>query len=362
MKLHKLCPLESHELADKLPMIEGPALKQFDEQVKKDGRITHAIVIVRKGDDIGFGRKHEGPDKIIAGRNRIVVALDNGIKWDDIPKRDFDVTKDGPIEQFVLREDVTGRRHLDGPQRALIAAALSKTLLEQEKKVKAAGVTAAAGDTTDADTGKKGDKPKDGGRKSHDARKKAAKALDVSEDAVKKANAISPYKDLVDAVQKKTMSLDAAAQEAATRRNAEKAKKKEKQLVDERKDAIQSLKETYGEKNLFVARVTSGKIFGKPNEDLKGHKDLLTFVELTTAQQKAFMPLLFEGLSLKEAQELQASKPEQDWTARELTNYAILNGLGSKAESKKFDFDGCIVEVSLNREQTTAIKAITSKA
>lgn len=360
--LHPKCPIAAHPLANELPLLDGERAAEFRKTIELDGRVHIPIVIIRKGADIGLGRKYEGEDAIIAGRNRVIQALESGIPWDDskrLPRREFDLKSDGPtIEQFVLREDVSGRRHLNDASRAIIAAKLAKSLVLEVPKAED-GKGSEEGKDPESPKGKadtKADKPKE--RASHEARKTAAKTLAVSEDSVKKAALISKYDELEKAVQNKKLSLDAAYTQACARRDAEKAKKQANKLQDERKDAILYLKNTFGEKNLFVADVVKKKVFG---DERHGHRDLLLFVELTLPHQRALIPLLLDKKTLKEANEIFSAKSvDPNWTAEDLIHKAVCAGL-SKTGEKSFDIGEFKVTISANKDVLKRLEQIVSK-
>ena len=356
--LHPKCPIDAHPLANELPLLDGERAAEFRKTIELDGRVHTPIVIIRKGADIGLNRKYEGEDAIIAGRNRVIQALESGIPWDDskrLPRRDFDIKSDGPtVEQFVLREDVSGRRHLDANSRAIIAAKLAKSLIVESPKAEAA----VANDGKEAPNSEdvKDDKPKE--RASHAARKTAAKTLQVSEDSVKKASLIEKYDDLAKAIQAKKISLDAAYTQACQRRDAEKSKKQANKLQDERKDAILYLKNTYGEKNLFVVDVIKKKVFG---DERHGHRDLLLFNELTVAHQRALIPLLLDKKSLKEANEIFSAKEvDPNWSAEDLIHKAICNGL-AKTEEKAFDIGEFKITISAKKDVCKRLEQLVSK-
>lgn len=368
--LHAKCPLPAHPLANELPMLEPKAAAKFRETVELDGKIHTPIVIVRNGADIGLGRKYDGPDAIITGRQRTVQALEIGIPWEDdtrLPKRDFNVATDGPtIEQFVLREDVNGRRHLDPAQRAIIAANLAKVLLAEIEKEQASKPSDNASDAAAvADSGVSG-KTKDGkakdqdGKKraSHEAREKAAKTLNVSVDAVKKASLVNKYNDLAEALKQKTIKLDAAYKQACERRDTEKAKAQQTKHQNERKDAILCLRNTFGEKSLFVDAVIKKKVFG---DEKHGHRDLLLFNELPLANQRAVIPLLLDRKSLKEANEIYAAKDVgPEWSVEDLIHRAITGGLGAKDE-KAFSVGEFTVTVSTSKDNLKRLVQLVSK-
>lgn len=363
--LHAKCPLPSHPLADELPMLDKDRAADFRKTIEVDGKVHTPIVIVRKGANIGLGRVYDGPDAIITGRQRTVQALELGIPWEDnarLPKRDFDLAADGPtIENFVLREDVHGRRHLDDPARAIIAANLAKQLqaeLEKGKKDVAAADAAAS-------SAVKGDKPAaakkgDNKRPSHEARKQAAKTLNVSEDSVKKAQLVSKHDDLAEKLKAKKITLDAAYKQATERRDAAKAKSQAEKIQNERKDSILYLRNTFGEKSLFVGDVIKRKVFG---DERHGHRDLMLFVELPLANQRAVIPLLMDRKTLKEANEVYVAKDvDQSWSVEELIHRAVVTGLGPKTDSKTFEVGEFKVTVTTSKDNLKRLEQLVTKS
>ncbi len=369
--LHKNCPYPAHPLCEQLPLIEGDRLKEFRETISSVGKVTTPVVVIKSGSDIGHGRKYDGPDAILDGRHRIINALDLGIKWEEIPVRLYSFDNDDTPESLALRE-VKGRRHIiDNIQRALLAANFAKGITaaitaeqeaaaEAKKAAKEAKKAAAAGGTVEPEPEPEAqpEEPK-GKRASHIAREQAAKEAGVSVDSVKKALSIQKHPDLVKAVENKKMSLEAANTEASRRRDVEKAQKNAEKIEGQRKGSIMLLKNTFGQNNAFVKRVVSGKIFGKPTEDPKGHKDLLTFCELSVEQQRALIPLLYNAISFKDAQAVMSEKPDDTWSVRDVINHCIANGL-DKA-STDFDFGGEIVSITIDKSRAKEIKTLISK-
>lgn len=368
--LHKNCPYPAHPLCEQLPLIEGEKLAEFRETIKSVGKVTTPVVVIKSGSDIGHGRKYEGPDAILDGRHRVINALDLGIKWEEIPVRFYSFDNDDTPESLALRE-VKGRRHIiDTIQRALLAANFAKGITaaitaEQEaaaeaKKAakEAKKATVAAGGTVEPEPEAQPEEPK-GKRASHIAREQAAKEAGVSVDSVKKAQSIQKHPDLVKAVEGKKMSLEAANTEASRRRDVEKAQKNAEKIEGQRKDSLMLLKNTFGQNNAFVKRVVSGKIFGKPTEDPKGHKDLLTFCELSVEQQRALIPLLYNSISFKDAQAVMSEKPDDTWSVRDVISHVIANGF-DKA-STDFDFGGEIVSITIDKSRAKEIKTLISK-
>jgi hypothetical protein len=371
MKLHPKCPLQSHALADELPMLEGERKSEFQQLIKQNrekGIAIDPIVIIRKGADIGYGRTHDGDDVILLGRNRVVAELENGTEWDKIAKRDYSLKKDGTPENAVFTDDIGGRRHLTDAARAILAAKFVGKINELEEASKPKDEPAKVDHGKDHSGGVATGEKASGERPSHKNRKEAAKKAGVSEDAVKKAQAISKFPELEKQVKANKLSLDAAAKQASELRNAEQAQAKAKKIAQQRKDALMLLKTNFGTDNPFVKRVVSGKIFGNPQEDARGHKEFLLFNELTLSQQRHLMPLLFDGHSLKKAQAIQLLKitpaSVKTMTASELEDHAVSNGLGvdGKTESKKYETDNSVIEVKLNAERKKEVAAITSKS
>jgi hypothetical protein len=373
-------PLPVHPLANKFPMLSGERQKAFQAKVQSAGRITDAVVIIRKGSEIGFGNTYDGPDAILDGRNRTMNGILSGIKWDDIPQRDYSLTKDGPVEEFIDRTNGVGRRHLTEQELTLAAADLSKELFNREKEalekdkkvfsfVESALVTAppapASKPATEADSKKpaakkaKAEKTVKAKRLSHEAREKAAKQLGVSVDSVKKAASIQSHPDLVDKYKAGTISLDLAAREAAARKAAESAKKNATSIVEQRKESLTYLSTTFGKTNAFVQRVVSKKIFG---DESTGHKDLRAFCELKHENAIALIPLLWEGLTFKAAQEIYAGKPDASWSANDLRLLALSKGLGRDGKTvKSFTFGDVSFTVEITKTDAAASKALVTR-
>lgn len=109
--------LSAHPLADAFPMIEGEARAEFEADVARHDLRTPIVML-------------EG--LILDGRNRYLAAVKEGIiaadvDWRAHPSqfRIFNPAVEGSPLDFVLSENLTGRRHLTPSQRAMIAARLA---------------------------------------------------------------------------------------------------------------------------------------------------------------------------------------------------------------------------------------------
>ena len=358
-ELHPKCPLGTHPLADMLPMLDDKQVKDFVETIEVNGKIHTPIVILRSGSPIGDSRTYTGPDSIIDGRNRVKYGMHSGIKWDDIPNRDYLLSEDGPVGQFVVREGIKGRRHLDDISRAICASNLAK---EIAASLKAAEPKAAPKPAADKPAATPGDSAEAGPVKtkriSHEAREQAAKQLGISVDAVKKATAYGKHEDLTKAVKSGKMSQDAAAAEAARRRQQDSEAKHEQRIIAKRKEALAYIKNTFGDESVFLKKVQSKKSLG--DNEKNGPKALETFIELKLENQRAIIPLLIDGLTLTEAQAIFAQQPSIDATAQTLIHRAITQQLAVK-ESVVFRFGDYSITVSATKDELRNLKRLVTK-
>lgn len=104
----------AHPFADLFPMIDGEARAEFEADLAEHDLRTPIVM-------------HEG--KILDGRNRYLAAVKEGIMpadvdWTAHPSqfRLFNPAVEGDPLDFVVSENLTGRRHLTPSQRAMIAA------------------------------------------------------------------------------------------------------------------------------------------------------------------------------------------------------------------------------------------------
>jgi len=110
---------EIHKIANLLPMITGPAWKEFLESVRRDG-ITSEIVLTPDG------------KTIIDGRNRYKACKELGIK--PLTRKFGSRPTDGAsVAAFIIRENLE-RRQLTDSQRAIAGAKLSKLGRGQKSK------------------------------------------------------------------------------------------------------------------------------------------------------------------------------------------------------------------------------------
>lgn len=380
-KLHPDCPLDSHPLADILPILKGEPAEAFALTIREQG-VKTPIVILQTGSAIGHGRFHEAAPLILGGRNRVKFGMESGIPWDAIPKRDYDLASDGTPEEFVTREDINGRRHLTPEQLALFGGKMLKarTAAIQAEREAAEAAQAEAdklnppivevvteGDSAEvgAETApaKKSKKSKKKAmeevRASHEARKDIASNLGVSEDSVKKGAAVEKHKDLASAVADGSLSLDAAYKQASERKAAELAKKHDKVRKEERAANLTYLKNTFGAESPFTKAVASKKVFG---DESRGHKDFAMFIELTFEQQLALIPLLYDGLTMKEALNVYETVPTFESTVLEAVNYTVANGLvDSKTGSISLDFGDYSVTITASKDETKRLKGLSKK-
>lgn len=364
--IHQNCPIAAHPLANTLPMLKGEDAKAFQATIAEQG-IHTPVVIIQTGTPTGHNRNHDGEPQVLGGRNRIKFGLEQGISWADIPKRDYSLATDGTPEEFILREDINGRRHLTPDQRAQFAAkSLEATTeairIEREAAAKAEAEKNPAaepqpGDSAEADPKKKAKAEKQE-RPSHEARKKVAKEAGVSEDAVKKALAYGKYDDLVEAVNDGKLSADAAAKQASERKAAASAKKHEERLRDERKAALTYLKSTFGEDSIFTKSVVSKKIFG---DEKRGHKDLALFIELKLSEQQAIIPLLVDGLTLKESFTTTETAVDETTTILDAINHHVANGLGTKKQTVAFAIGDYTITIDVSPAEAKRIKGLITK-
>lgn len=372
-KLHPDCPLDVHPLANLLPMIKGDAANRFKALVQEQGVHT-PIVILQTGSPVGNGRIHEGAPLILAGRNRVKHGLNCGIAWDTIPKRDYDLTVDGAIEEFTDREDVGGRRHLSPDDLAIYggkllkirtaaidaereAARLAQAELDKQSEpqpeVVTEGDSAEVGATKQA-AKKKAKKTEE--RASHEARKDIAESLDISEDAVKKGAAVAKHEDLSAAVADGTLSLDAAYKQASDRRAADQAKKHATRIKEARMSSITYLKSTFGAESPFTKSVIKKDVFG---DEGRGHKDLAIFIELSFEQQMALIPLLYDGLSMKDALNVYETAPTFDSTVLETINHAVSNGLIESKTPFALEFGDYTVTITPSKPELKRLKELS---
>lgn len=380
-KLHNDCPLDSHPLADILPILKGEPAEAFALTIREQG-IKTPIVILQTGASIGHGRFHEAAPLILGGRNRVKFGMESGIPWDTIPKRDYDLTTDGTPEEFVTREDINGRRHLTPEQLALFGGKMLKarTAAIQAEREAAEAAQAEAdklnppvvdepsaplgeGDSAEAgaDTkpAKKGKKAKTDVRASHEARKDIASNLGVSEDSVKKGAAVEKHKDLAAAVADGSLSLDAAYRQASDRKAADLAKKHDKVRKEERAANLTYLKNTFGADSPFTKAVTAKKVFG---DESRGHKDFAMFTELTFEQQLALIPLLYDGLTMKQALNVYETVPTFESTVLDAVNYTVANGLvDSKTGTISLEFGDYTVTIAASKDESKRLKGLSKK-
>lgn len=354
-KLHKDMPIGSHPLADIMPLLNKADRSDIEKSMTEHGFDPNLpIVIIRKGEPISNGETHLAEDAIVDGRNRAICALNAGFAWDDIPKRDYSFAEDGPLVEFIRRHNVD-RRHLKEDQRALAAASLAEIITERLKAEKGGDEQEPLNVAGDSSEGVGVDSGGEGERISHKARKEAAKAMGVSEHKTKHAKSIQGYQDLIDAVANESMSLDKAATEAALRKAKERNDKNAERLKTERKDALDKVKKAHGADSPFTKEVIKKKIFG---HESKGHGELLTFVELTPAQQKVVVPLLVDGYSLKAALEMIDLDPAETWTITDLVNWAIVQGVGRSKKSKTIDISGMKITIEALAEKARELNLL----
>lgn len=376
-KLHNDCPLDSHPLADILPILKGEPAEAFALTIREQG-VKTPIVILQTGANIGHGRFHEAAPLILGGRNRVKFGMESGIPWETIPKRDYDLATDGTPEEFVSREDINGRRHLTPEQLALFGGKMLKarTAAIQAERDAAEAAQAKAdklnppvvdqpraplgdGDSAEAGPAKKSKKSKSDVRASHEARKDIASNLGVSEESVKKGAAIEKHKDLAAAVADGSLSLDAAYKQASERKAADLAKKHDKRIKEERTSNLQYLKTTFGADSPFTKAVTAKKVFG---DESRGHKDFAMFIELTFEQQEALIPLLYDGMTMKQALNVYETFPTFESTVLDTVNFVVANGLvDSKTGSISLEFGDYTVTVAASKDESRRLKGLSKK-
>lgn len=372
-KLHTDCPLDAHPLADILPLLKGEPAEAFAATIREQG-IHTPVVILQTGSDIGHGRRHEGAPLILGGRNRVKFGMESGIAWDDIPKRDYDLALDGTPEEFITREDINGRRHLTPEQLAQFGAKLLKArtaaITAERKAAEEAQAEAdklnpppapvvTEGDSAEAGPAKKSKKKgaaKEEVRASHEARQEIADQLGVPVDSVKKASAISKYPDLEQAVADGKLSMDAANKQASERRNAELAKKHATRIKEARMSSITYLKNSFGAESPFTKAVVKKDIFG---DEGRGHKDLAIFIELSFEQQLALIPLLYDGLSMKDALNTYETVPTFDSTVLETINHAVSNGLIESKTPFALEFGDYTVTITPSKPELKRLKELS---
>lgn len=376
-KLHNDCPLDSHPLADILPILKGEPAEAFALTIREQG-VKTPIVILQTGANIGHGRFHEAAPLILGGRNRVKFGMESGIPWETIPKRDYDLATDGTPEEFVSREDINGRRHLTPEQLALFGGKMLKarTAAIQAERDAAEAAQAKAdklnppvvdqpraplgdGDSAEAGPAKKSKKSKSDVRASHEARKDIASNLGVSEESVKKGAAIEKHKDLAAAVADGSLSLDAAYKQASERKAADLARKHDKRIKEERTSNLQYLKTTFGADSPFTKAVTAKKVFG---DESRGHKDFAMFIELTFEQQEALIPLLYDGMTMKQALNVYETFPTFESTVLDTVNFVVANGLvDSKTGSISLEFGDYTVTVAASKDESRRLKGLSKK-
>lgn len=371
-KLHTDCPLDAHPLADILPLLKGEPAEAFAATIREQG-IHTPVVILQTGSDIGHGRRHEGAPLILGGRNRVKFGMESGIAWDDIPKRDYDLALDGTPEEFITREDINGRRHLTPEQLAQFGAKLLKArtaAITAERKANEEAQAeldklnptpepvATEGDSAESGPAKKKKKSaaKEEVRASHEARQEIAADLGVSEDAVKKASAVAKHEDLEKAVADGTLSLDAAYKQASDRRAADQAKKHDKRIKEARMSSITYLKNSFGAESPFTKAAVKKDIFG---DEGRGHKDLAIFIELSFEQQLALIPLLYDGLSMKDALNVYETAPTFDSTVLETINHAVSNGLIESKTPFALEFGDYTVTITPSEPELKRLKKLS---
>lgn len=294
---------EAHPHAELLPLIDGKEAAIIKESIAAHG-VKNPIVLFK--------------GKVLDGRNRLILASEAGIKKEDIPVREFDPATEGDPLAFVRRENLE-RRHLTQGQLGLVAAGIAK---EIAKTLKDTAKPAPA--TTGSDGNSSNGQDAQAERPSHQARKVAAKIAGVSEDTVKQSQKVDKFPDLAEKVKNGGLSLNAAAEEASRRIQAEKEKKQQGAVKEARAAAIEKLSKDHGEKSQLVQAIKRGS-------KLKDPKELAIFTDLPKAQRTSLIPLVISGTSVKDAVKITALKPGADFTLTDLINYGIAKGgLGTK--------------------------------
>ena len=174
---------EFHPVAAIFPLISEPDLQALADDLKANG-LREPIWL------------HE--DRIVDGRNRYLACKRVGVEprfrnWDG----------QGSLATFVLSLNLH-RRHLTEQQRALVAAKAKEAFEEEGRERRLSNLRQNEESTDGLDPGHRGE-----GKSAV----RAARALNVSKDAVEKATRILKKGDdsLVDAVQAGKVSLDAAS-------------------------------------------------------------------------------------------------------------------------------------------------------
>lgn len=317
--------LKAHEYAEFLPITEGRARDLIFEDIKANG-IKKPVVLIR--------------GKVLDGRNRLLMAHEIGLKKEDIPFREFNPTLDGDPLEFVKRENVL-HRHLSEGQLSLIAANIAKEIAKQIKENKAnvseeakvptgnTGAKDAEGNSGTGNGESSGDSAED--KKSvpsHEARKKAAKKMGVSEDSVKKASLIGKYPELKTKLEAGQISLDAAYQEACRLRDAQKEKDNAKKIKAERAEIIAAIAKQLGEDSQIVSAIKKGSI-------LKDHKELKAFNELDKNLKNKIAVLIIQKISVRNAVKIASDTPAGGHTVDELVNWFLVQIAANKPAELK---------------------------
>jgi hypothetical protein len=157
-----------HPFARLFPVLEGEARKALVENIRENGVVEPIVML---------------DGMVLDGCNRVDAARECGIRFQDIPKRQYD--GDYPLA-FVVSINLH-RRHLDVSQRAMVAAKIADLSVGRPKKNPAiAGVSQAA----------------------------AASALDASPAAVERAARVQAHgtPELISAVSNRRIPLSNAVE------------------------------------------------------------------------------------------------------------------------------------------------------
>lgn len=245
--------LEYHELADMFPLIADADLEKLATSIKDNG-LLEAITML--------------DGKILDGRNRYKAATIAGVDLGPDDFIEFDPEENGDPAAFVIAKNID-RRHLTVGQRAALAVDLYNLMgkfVGNGKEAQQAAHAEGAASESEA------------------RRRKAAKAVNVSEDSVKQAHKVSKAApEEFEKVKKGKQTLHKAAKKA-----------EQTALGDELPTAMIRITEVCGKP--FATAVHQNAI-----EALKTPRAVVDYAALDNDTMEKLMPVLRLGWKLSKA-------------------------------------------------------------
>lgn len=193
--------LKVHEYATRFPLMEGEEFDALVEDIRQHGLLEPIVVL-------------DG-DTIIDGRNRYRACQKAGVE----PR--FETYKGNGVLTYVISKNIL-RRHLNSTQRALLGVELEKDFAveaaQRQAAQRAAGVPAKG-------AGQKARLPKERGDRENLAAAHAAKVVQVTPEAVRRAKrVVREAPDLVPRMAAGKLPLEKAVQEVRLRKGMDQVK------------------------------------------------------------------------------------------------------------------------------------------